>query len=103
MPTEHSGVYRHWKGGLYRLLHLAIDADTNFWVAVYQQMGSGSIFVRNEADFHGEVDVNGVMVPRFRLLDPEEAKKAVFDAIGEQAQILPKNAAERPTSAPGSF
>jgi hypothetical protein len=91
-------VYRHWKGGAYEKLFDALNTDTplggDMRVVVYKQIGTGTIFVRKHDDFHGEVEVEGTVMPRFRLMSPEEALKALFDSIDENRQKLPKNAPE---------
>jgi hypothetical protein len=41
------GVYRHFKeGALYKVLHLAMDSETQTEVVVYQSIATGQIWVR---------------------------------------------------------
>ena len=66
------GVYRHYKGPEYKLLHLARHSETEEWLAVYQTLyGNFDYWVRPLSMFTEEVEFNGETVPRFRYLRPE--------------------------------
>ncbi|RIH89936.1 hypothetical protein Mlute_00184 [Meiothermus luteus] len=72
LPT---GLYRHYKGGLYRVLGLARHSETEEWYVVYQTcygQGEESLWVRPLAMFLEEVEVGGQRVPRFRYLGPKD-------------------------------
>ena len=63
------GVYRHYKGGLYRVLHLGTDEENDVPVVIYQaQNAEGRIWVRPVARFIELVDVGGVVSPRFKRI-----------------------------------
>lgn len=54
-------IYRHFKGGKYRVLHIAFDSESNFnnlkKVVVYQAMhGDDLIWVRDYDSFISKVD-----------------------------------------------
>jgi hypothetical protein len=56
--------YRHYKGGIYELVAEAqLEAD-HTPVMVYRGQ-DGAVWVRPRADFFGQVEVDGVSVPRF--------------------------------------
>lgn len=60
-------LWRHHTGGLYRLLHEAIDAATGHPVIVYRSEATGSVFVHQRVDFYTCVRLEGRAgsVPRF--------------------------------------
>lgn len=59
------GCYRHFKGNLYRVLHLAKNAATGVDVVVYQSINGGEVYVRDRAQFEELVAQDGKMVDRF--------------------------------------
>jgi hypothetical protein len=71
------GVYKHYKGGLYRVLFTAIDASNAtsgrtmvIYVSITQRDG---LYVRCEAEFNQEVhDANGGIVKRFEYVGETE-------------------------------
>ena len=73
----YSGVYQHYKEGLYLVLGLAIHTETGENLIVYvplytQEDHKGPrIQVRPVEMFFEDVEVNGVKQPRFQYLGPE--------------------------------
>ncbi len=66
------GVYRHYKGGLYRVLFLARHSETEEEMVVYQALyGEKGYWVRPLALFLAPVWVEGRAVPRFRWVGEE--------------------------------
>lgn len=64
------GEYEHYKGGRYRVLSLAKHSETLEDMVVYEALYDvGQIWVRPLAMFAEQVEVNGIMVPRFRYLN----------------------------------
>ena len=57
----HPGLYRHYKGGLYEVLHLARHSETEEELVVYRSLSEGGVWVRPAAMFVEQV--NGK--PRF--------------------------------------
>ena len=50
-------VYRHFKGGLYRVLHIATHSETREAYVVYRALyGEGGVWVRPYEMFASEVD-----------------------------------------------
>lgn len=68
IPT---GRYRHWKGGIYRVLGLGILTETDGVVVVYVhddgRTSTPMYFVRPLANFLGTAGPDGV--PRFVYID----------------------------------
>ena len=62
------GIYRHYKGNLYQVLHLARHSETEEWLLVYRALyGDFGVWVRPLAMFTESVEVDGKTVPRFQL------------------------------------
>lgn len=60
------GVYRHFKGGLYEVIGIAKDSETQEPLVVYRALyGSGDLWVRPVGMFQERVTVDGDDVPRF--------------------------------------
>lgn len=66
----HHAIYRHYKGGIYRVIAHATDDVTEKPVVVYRSEQDGRIWVRTldnwNSTVHGEEFGNAVRVPRFR-------------------------------------
>lgn len=63
------GKYRHYKGGEYEVIALGKNEETLEDVVVYKALyDGGSVWVRTQKVFEENVDVNGEMVPRFKLM-----------------------------------
>jgi hypothetical protein len=60
--------YRHYKGGLYEVMEMAIHSETLETLVVYRNLQTGLLWVRPASMFLEEVEVNGAMVPRFSPL-----------------------------------
>ena len=60
------GVWRHFKGNLYRVLYLATHSETLEQMVVYQALyGAGGIWVRPAAMWNETVEKDGRRIPRF--------------------------------------
>ena len=63
------GIYRHYKGNLYQVLHTAQHSETEEWLVVYRCLyGEYGVWVRPLAMFSETVTVDGEKVPRFELI-----------------------------------
>jgi hypothetical protein len=67
-------LYRHHKGGLYRLLLEATDEATGHPVMVYRSEQDGRVWVRTAAAWNGHVhaetpDGKATRVPRFARVE----------------------------------
>lgn len=72
LPAEpRPGVYRHYKGNDYRVLHLARHSETHEPMAVYQKLyDDHGFWVRPAAMFVETIELNGRRVPRFAYTGP---------------------------------
>ena len=69
-----SEYYRHFKGGVYRIVSIAKDSGSEGKVVVYQAMyGDGDIWTRPYDEFFGEVERDGRILARFTEISEEEA------------------------------
>ena len=65
-----AGLYRHYKGNNYELLHVARHSETEELLAVYRPLSGGrDIWVRPLAMFMESVEVAGEKVPRFHFIE----------------------------------
>ena len=65
-----AGIYKHYKGNLYQVFHVAIHSETREKVVVYQCLYDDySIWVRPYEMFIETVELeDGQIVPRFDFL-----------------------------------
>lgn len=66
-----TGLYRHYKGGLYEVLHMARHSETEELLVVYRSLSEGSVWVRPAAMFVEQV--NGQ--PRFAPMPVAEGNR----------------------------
>jgi hypothetical protein len=72
------GKYRHFKGGLYEVLGIALHSESREEMVVYRPLyGEGGMWVRPKAMFFETVSVNGVMVPRFERVNGNSSEPAL--------------------------
>ena len=70
--------YRHFKGNVYRVLHIAKNSETLEDMVVYQAMyGEGGIWVRPKAMFEEVIERDGKTLRRFEPISSEEAEKVI--------------------------
>ena len=63
------GIYRHYKGSLYQVLHTATHSETEELLVVYRCLyGEYGVWVRPLTMFAETVTVDGKDVPRFELI-----------------------------------
>ena len=56
---EIGGIYRHYKGGTYKVLHIATHSETNEEMVVYQDLcDDNKIYTRPLKMFMEKVDIN---------------------------------------------
>lgn len=64
------GKYQHYKGGMYRVIALALTEATNEPAVIYKALyGEGIQFIRPLNDWLMTVERQGKTVPRFILVD----------------------------------
>lgn len=63
-------LYKHYKGGLYRVIGEAKHTETEEDLVVYMSVETGLLWVRPCEMFHELVDLpDGQVVPRFEEVD----------------------------------
>lgn len=72
IPTDvPSGRYRHYKGGEYEVVDIAIHSETHEQMVVYRPLyGEGRLWVRPLAMFMETVTIDGTSMPRFAPIPP---------------------------------
>lgn len=58
-------IYRHYKGGLYEVLHLAENTDNSDIMVIYRSIQFGTYYARPLTDWNTPVNSN----PRFFVYD----------------------------------
>ena len=70
--------YRHFKGNVYRVLHIAKHSETLEDMVVYQAMyGERGVWVRPKSMFEEVIERDGKTFRRFSKISAEEAKKII--------------------------
>lgn len=70
--------YRHFKGNVYRVLHIAKHSETLEEIVVYQAMyGERGIWVRPKTMFEEVIERDGKTFRRFSPISAEEAEKII--------------------------
>ena len=63
------GIYRHYKGNLYKVLHIACHFEDEEWLVVYRALyGDYGVWVRPLVMFGESICIDGKDVPRFELI-----------------------------------
>jgi len=70
------GIYRHYKGNLYRVMGVGRHSETLeefvVYIALYDgEFGKNSIWIRPLSMFLEDVEVDGKKMPRFEFLKKE--------------------------------
>ncbi len=73
MGNLKKGIYRHYKGNLYRILGVGKHSETQEELVIYQPLyeskfGKDALWVRPLGMFLEDVDFNGKRVPRFSFV-----------------------------------
>ena len=70
--------YRHFKGNVYRVLHIAKHSETLEDIVVYQAMyGEKGIWVRPKAMFEEVIERDGKAVRRFEEITTQDAEAII--------------------------
>ena len=70
--------YRHFKGNIYRVLHIAKHSETLEEMIVDQAMyGERGVWVRPKAMFEEVINKDGKIFRRFSPISAEEAEKII--------------------------
>lgn len=87
--TQKKGRYKHYQGGQYDYLGPVIQESDGTALALYRSVDTGTLFVRPEAEFFGNVVVDGKEIRRFledALPQPEPVHERLMDMIQELVQ-----------------
>lgn len=69
VETIPQGIYQHYKGNLYQVLHMAQHSETKESLVVYRCLyGEYGVWVRPLAMFAETVKVDEKQIPRFELI-----------------------------------
>jgi hypothetical protein len=68
MHAPAPGRYRHFKGGHYRVLTLALHTETQEQLVIYQSEQDGAVYARPVAMFMEWIEHQGTVVSRFTPL-----------------------------------
>jgi hypothetical protein len=64
------GIYRHYKGNVYRVLHIAKHTETLEDMVVYQDINNpNKIWARPASMWNNDITFDGEIVKRFQLLE----------------------------------
>ncbi len=64
-----TGIYKHFKGGMYKVICCATHSENLEPMVVYQALyGEHGVWVRPESMWHDTVIVEGKAVPRFAFV-----------------------------------
>ncbi len=101
MEELKKGIYRHYKGGEYRILNEALNSETKEEQIVYQDIKDESkIWVRPKKMFLEEVEIKGVKKARFEFLsDNDEVSESLEHqykrALADYHNLLKQSAKDK--------
>lgn len=62
-------IYKHFKGGLYKILHLAEDSETQASIVVYQPLEGDKVYTRSHDMFTEIIERDGKTMLRFQKVN----------------------------------
>lgn len=75
---EKGRIYRHYKGGLYRILWIGLNSDTDEKTVIYQNIdpdvvytdvdNPDKVWARAEHVFDEDIEIDGETIKRFTLV-----------------------------------
>lgn len=64
-----SGIYQHYKGPQYKVIHVATHSETDEQLVIYQALyGEFGIWARPLSMFLETVEIDGKTIPRFAYI-----------------------------------
>ena len=60
--------YRHYKGGLYKVISIAVHTETDEVLVVYQGVDNNKVWARPRDMFEDTVEIDGKIINRFTQL-----------------------------------
>jgi len=99
MALLKKGIYKHYKGGEYRILTEAKNSETKEVEVVYQNIkDENKLWVRPKSMFLEEVEVDGVKKPRFEYIGEDESLSFEHQykrALADYQNLLKNTAIEK--------
>ena len=81
--------YRHFKGNVYRVLHIAKHSETLEEMVIYQAMyGERGVWVRPKSMFEEVIERDGKVFRRFSRISAEEAEKIISKPWGVSQKVI---------------
>jgi len=69
MSEIKSGIYRHYKGNIYKVLYIAKHSETLEDMVVYQDVNNpDKIWARPISMWNDDIEIEGKIVKRFRFI-----------------------------------
>jgi len=70
MDIKINGIYKHYKGNLYRVISFATHTETLEDMVVYEAMyDDNKIWCRHKTMWNDEIEINGQKIKRFELIE----------------------------------
>lgn len=64
------GIYQHYKGNIYKVLHIAKHSETLEDMVIYQDVNNpDKIWARPSSMWNDDVEIDGKTVKRFRFVE----------------------------------
>ena len=64
------GIYRHYKGNTYKVLHIAKHSETLEDMVIYQDINAtDKIWARPASMWNDDIEIDGKTVKRFELIE----------------------------------
>ena len=63
------GTYRHFKGGIYEVVDIALHSETLEEMVVYKNAESGKCWVRPASMWDEKVEFEGKIISRFTFIE----------------------------------
>jgi len=93
-----SGIYRHYKGGRYKLIGQAWDSVDEKSLVVYQSIEDDKIWVRALDEFLAEVEVDNQKKSRFTYeepIEPDDWQNKYLRALADYQNLLKQTARDK--------
>jgi len=99
MKEIKKGIYKHYKGGQYRILNEVLNSETKEPEIVYQDIkDEKKIWVRSKKMFLENLEIAGEKKPRFEFMNEEEIdpwEHKYLRAIADYQNLLKQTAKEK--------
>lgn len=64
------GLYKHYKGNIYKVLNVGIHTETMEEMVVYQDVNApDKIWIRPASMWNDEINIDGNIVKRFQIIE----------------------------------